>query len=471
MDKHYTVNGGPKGWPILGVTRDLKRDQFGFIQRNAAQYGDIVPFKVLGRKLIQVNHPDLIRRVLMENNKNYIKAKTYARFEEALGKGLLTSNGEKWRRDRQKIQPMFKREQIEGYYFDVANAVSEKYKNRWLSLIREGAAELDITSEMSAITIEIILRVLFGKDNLSESDVRSLHHSYGVLMDYLKYPRIIPKLDMRKVLRTRKYHLFQQELAHIKSVLKRLLRQYKSGAITDKYNMLALLIEAQKDDLENFSELDIMDHSISMVFAGFETTSTAMQWMWYALSINPEAREKLRADIICRAPYALQADSNKISFESINAMEYMAAAFKETIRMYPPFWITSRDAVEDDYFGDFKVEAGTTVLLPQIVMHYDPKWWKDPQIFRPERFSGNNEDAIDPGVYFPFSQGPRKCSGYRFAEMETAVVFTKLLPFFDVAIRSPENMIFDHGIVLKSKFPLLASIKRAQVAQPFPEAV
>jgi cytochrome P450 len=458
--QHYTVTGGPKGLPVFGPLFEALKNPIAFMMQNALQYGDIVPYKMAGMNILQINHPDLIRYVLLENHKNYYKSDAYIRFESVLGKGLLTSNGDKWKRDRQKIQPMFKREEVEGYYYTIVNEVSEKYKQRWLKLTEHGSAEINISAEMAAITIEVILKSIFGKDNLDEATIRSLHYSYGVFIEYLKDLRLLPKVDMRKMLHTPAYYKFKKELVNVETILKNLAAKYRSEAFPDKNNMLALLIEAQKADPKNFSEIDIRDHSVSMVFAGYETTSILMQWMWYALDSHPDTVAKLREEIARNAPCTLEKDSLSLTYDQVNRNHYLTAVYMETMRLYPPFWGTSRCNITDDKFGDYHVPKGTTIILPQSIMHRHPRWWANPNAFIPERFLPENEKKIEEGAYFPFSHGPRKCSGFKLVEMEAKTIFTKLLPMFNVtAINTFANHL-DASISLKLTHPLRVSITR-----------
>lgn len=470
MDKRYVVYKR-KTLPFIGIFHELRKDALECMKKNSLLEGDVITFQVMGRELMQVNHPDIVKHVLMTNHKNYYKSQSNIRFETVLGKGLFTSNGEKWRRDRQKIQPMFKREQIEGYYFEVVNSVSEKYKKRWLSLANTKNEEINLAEEMSALTTEIVLKIIFGKDNLDETAVKTLYKSYNYLLDHLKYQRILPKVDFHKIFRTRAHRLFKEEMTQVETILERVSEQYKTGASSDKYNFVALLLEAQKEYPEYFSKQDIVDQAMSMVLAGFETTSLLLQWMWYALDSHPDIRQKLRAEITQHAPVALQTDSSALTYEAVSKMHYLLAAFREAMRMYPPAWATTRMPIEDDYIGDLKLERNCTIVLPQFIMHRHPRWWKEPDSFIPERFLPENENSIDPGLYFPFSQGPRKCIGYRLAEVEVCVIFAKLLPFFDVTLFNAKDNGFDPGITLKFKHPLRASIRRAPIPEQLPKAV
>lgn len=459
VKKNYTVSG-PKGLPVLGTLVDAYTNPLQFLSHNAMCYGDIIPFHVLGQKVIQINHPDLVRYVLMENHKNYQKNRGYLRFESVLGKGLLTSNGEKWRRDRQRIQPMFKRELIEGYYFQVVNEVSEKYKRRWLNLTARGTAEIDITWEMAAITLEIIVRLIFGKDNLSEETVNSLHHSYEIFLQYLGKNRLIPEVDLEKILHTPRYIRFNNEIKKVYALVTRLIEQYRAEKTPDKFNMLALLIEAQKQDPLHFNDEDLKEHTVSMVFAGFETTSILMQWMWYALDSRPDIANKLRTEITNHSPCTAEIDSSGLTHEALNQMDYLTMVFKESMRLYPPLWAVGRAPVEDDYIGDFKVNKSMMILIPLMIMHRHPRYWKEPNAFIPERFLPENEAKMDEGLYCPFSLGARKCSGYRLAEMEAKTIFAKLLPLFSVTAVNTLGNNFDPNISLKIKQPLRVLISR-----------
>ena len=453
---------GPRGAPFFGSLFDANRDPLAFLMNNALLYGDVVPFKVLGREVLQINHPDLIRYVLMENHKNYHKSPSYIRFESAIGKGLLTSNGEKWRRDRQTIQPMFKRELVEGFYYEVISGIGEKYRQRWLKLTHNGPAVIDITQEMASITLEIIATVIFGKDTLDEKAMRELHYSYDVLMDYLAKNRLLPKTDMGKLFGTSRYKRFRREVDKVYALLGKLIEQYRGEARTEeKYNMLALLIEAQKRDPENFSEEDIREHAATMIFAGFETTSILMQWMWYALSERPDIEQRLRAEIGHSLPDGQEAP---MPYDALMNIEYLSWVFKETMRLYPPLWMTGRQAVAEDSIGGYPVKPGHMILLPQIVMHRHPNFWDKPDAFVPERFAGVHGENLHDGLYFPFSQGARKCSGFRLAEMEAKVIFAKLLPQFSVTMLTGLGNNLNPTISLKSQRPLYARVTR--VLQP-----
>ncbi|MEZ5690216.1 MAG: cytochrome P450 [Rickettsiales bacterium] len=456
--KNYSLSK-VKSLPFLGLLIPAIKDPSGMAIDLSQNNGDIILFNVMGHKVMQVNHPDLVKRIFIENQKNYKKNKAYIRFEPAIGLGLLTSNGDKWKRDRQKIQPMFNRERISGYYFDIVNMVSEKYKKRWFKLTEGGKVRINITEEMAKITTEVILRAIFGK-NITDETVISLHNSYSVLIEYVKNIRILHSVDLRKLFYMPAYFRFRRELKNIDDRLSSLIEEHRLNKSQDNKNLLNLLLEAQKQDPENFTDKDIRDHAVSMVFAGFESTSILMQWIWYVLDDYAQVKDKLRDDIVRHAPCTKTEDSGELTFAEIQNMEYMPLVLKETMRLYPPFWMTGREAIEDDYFGDFKVEKGTNIVISQLAMHRHHKFWNDPNSFIPERFLPENESKIDDGIYFPFLHGGRKCSGYMFVDMEAKTIIAKLLPLFNVTALNKMNNRLNPGISLKLKKPLMVEIER-----------
>lgn len=455
----YTIHT-LKGNTLLGSLLPLLMDPLKFMVDASRSGADIISFRVLWQKMAMVTHPDLIRYMLVTNHKNFKKDDSYIRFQSVGGLGLITSHGEKWKRDRQKIQPMFSREMIISYHFDVANEVSERHKKHWLERLEQGSFEIDISHEMALITTEIIMKTVFGR-SISDEMVHGLHRSYDVIIEYLKRVRLIPSVDMRKKLRMPSYFRFQRALDYLHEVIRELGQEYRDGKINDTKSMFAMLLAAQKQDPTHFNDIEIRDQCITMLFAGFETTAVSMQWMWYALDGRNDIRTKLREEITRHAPHTATPDSSALTFAELSKMEYLTAFFRETIRLYPPFWSTGRTPIEDDALGSFKVKKGMTIVLPQFVMHRDPKWWERPEELVPERFLPIEDARYDEGAYFPFSHGPRKCIGAAFAEMEARTIMTKLLPLFDVACLNKQGNPITPSISLKLRHPLRVRISRA----------
>lgn len=454
--KLYSV----KGHRLLGSLLPLLVNPLKFMVDASRSNADIVRFRILWQEMAMVTHPDHVRYMLVTNHKNFRKDDSYIRFQSVGGLGLITSHGEKWKRDRQKIQPMFNRDVVTGYHFEVASEVSEKYKRHWLEKAESGSFEMDIGYEMALITAEVIMRTVFGR-GISDETVRGLHAAFDVIVDYLKRVRLIPSVDMRKRFRLPSYFRFRRALDYLHNVIQDLGQDYRDGKNDDQRCMFAMLLAAQKQDPEHFNDIEIRDQCVTMLFAGFETTAVSMQWMWYALDGKNDLRAKLREEIARCAPCTATTNSSALTFAELSKMDYLTAFFRETIRLYPPFWSTGRTPIEDDMLGDFKVKKGMTIVLPQFVMHRHAKWWDKPEELLPERFLPLAEADYDEGIYFPFSHGPRKCIGAAFAEMEAKTIMAKLLPLFDVACLNKTGNPITPSISLKLKYPLRVRITRA----------
>lgn len=451
-----------KGIPFFGKVFEAVSNSLELSMNAAALDADYIVTHMMGLQILQINHPDLVRYVLMDNHKNYRKNNTYIRFESVGGLGLLTSHGEKWKKDRQKIQPLFHRQIIMDNHYATVNEVSEKYKQAWLEKTKNSQSfELNITEEMASITTEVIMKTVFG-NQIGTEEITAMRRSFQVLINYLKNIRVIPHIDLRQAMKWPAYFEFNRARAHVYAIIDRCADQYRLNAHTEEHrSMLSLLVEAQQKDPDHFTNDDIRDQCATMIFAGFETTAILMQWLWYVLSDEREVVARLRHDIIGKAPVAGELDSAGLGFEQVSEMEYLSMVLKETMRLYPPFWITGREPLEDDYWGDFRVKKKTTIAIPQIAFHRSPRWWKDPETFDPERFSAENEKNIIDGTYFPFSLGPRKCIGAFFAEMEAKTIMAKLIPLFDVVALNKTNNALDPAISLKLKKPLICKVSRA----------
>lgn len=447
-----------KGAPIIGMVSRAVQNPLKLAMETAQCNADFIVTNMMGQHVIQLNHPGLVRHVLMDNHKNYKKSKTYIRFQSVGGLGLLTSYGDKWKKDRQKIQPLFNRKLITDNHFALVSEVAEKYKQRWLEACKNGPLELDIGYTMASMTSEIIMKTVFGRD-IPDAMVHELHVAYDGIIDYQKNLRVIQSVDSRKLFCMPAYFRFKKNLETVDQIILTLSEKYRNKGAEDKNGMLALLVAAQKKDPEHFDEREIRDQCVTMIFAGFETTSILMHWLWYVLDEQPEVRAKLRRHIIEKAPCTGTLDSSALTYEEVAGMGYLDMVLKETMRLYPPFWVTGREPIEDDYFGDYKVKKGTLIALPQVSMHRHPRWWKDPNAFIPERFAAGN--VIDEGIYFPFSLGPRRCIGSFFAEMEAMTIMAKLVPVFDVVAPVKFSNRLDPGVSLKLKHPLMVHISRA----------
>ena len=426
----------------LGCAPDVKKHGIlNFLQENS-RLAPIVDFRLGFERYLQINDPDLIQYILVKNHKNYRKSDTHIRFREVLGDGILVSNGNKWRQDRKIIQPVFSKNFVEIKYAHAVLETIKYHQSQWLHIAQQSGS-LNVTQEMSFITLKVILKSMLGLD-ATDAQLKDIDNAIQCFIDYTGLPRLFPKLDLKRCVNAQSY----QELQIQKQVLKDFVFNLYENAYSSNVppnNMLGVLIA------NNQSFDEICAQIVTMIFAGYETTATLLQWAWYCLDLYPEAEKSVLSELD-------DLKNKDATFETIDALPYLDAFIKEVMRLYPPFWATARSAIHADQLDEHYIAPNSIVLLPQYTMHRHRDYWESAEIFKPERFMDGQERNIITGSYFPFSLGARKCIGYRFAEMETKLVIARMLPLFKMSNTKSYTQITRPTISLKFEEDIVMSI-------------
>jgi cytochrome P450 len=186
------------------------------------------------------------------------------------------------------------------------------------------------------------------------------------------------------------------------------------------------LLDAKEEETgEGMDNKQLRDEVMTIFIAGNETSSNALSWMFYLLSQNPEAEQKMMAEINEK----LDAGT-ELTFENLMQFNYVRMVIEESMRLYPPAWSVGRRNIEDDEIGGYHIEKGTNVLVPLFLFHRSAKYWDEPMAFRPERFAPDKRNNIDRFVYMPFGGGPRLCIGNHFAMLEMQIILILLYRHF-----------------------------------------
>ncbi|THE66780.1 cytochrome P450 [Salinadaptatus halalkaliphilus] len=412
VDEGAPLPPGPAGLPVAGNVLQIVSDPLGYVDR-LRSYGDVVHYQIFGRKFTALLHPDHVERVLVGEPERF---EQYA-FEELnvdfAPEGLLMSEGEQWRRQRELIQPAFSPARIAAF----ADAIVDR-----TATAADGWADgqtVAVDRAFSELTLEILTTTLFDLELAERREtVADAASAINDLSDGRSVSAFLPGWipTPRNVRCKRRLRRFDALVADLIAE-----RRADTGGADD---LLSTLLEAadEAEPDQGLSDEELRDQLVTFLFAGHETTSLALTYACWSLAHNPDVRERLEAELedICGDREPTMAD--------VSDLTDTEQVIEETLRLYPPAFMIVRKTREDVVFDGYRVPEGTSITLPQYALHRDERFWDRPDEFRPDRFAeGNGGDDRPAYAYFPFGGGPRHCVGMRFAMLELKLVLATLL--------------------------------------------
>lgn len=413
------VPQGPKGYPLVGLIPRIMRDMMG-TYREAAQVGGIVEMDLGLRKAYLLTDPELIKHVLLDNYRNYVKGEQMDTIRPLLGNGLFLSEGDFWFTQRRLMQPAFHRPKLAGLA-DVMVGATQMVIDRWQT--QPPGQRVNMMYEMRQITQSVIVQAMFSTSISREETIRA-----GEALDYALLTlveRSISPLSVPEWLPTARNRRLHEALATLDEVVYRFIEERRElvSRTEDGYDptgdLLSMLMNVRYEDTgEGMSDKQLRDEVMTMFLAGHETTANTLTWAWYLLSEHPEVEARLHAeldDVLGGRPPA---------FADLDRLDYTRMVIEETLRMYPPVWTTGRQSLKEDVIGGYTIPAGSMLMLSFYFMHHDPAYWDEPEAFRPERFSEEASKDRPRWAYLPFGGGPRVCIGQHFALMEAQLVLS-----------------------------------------------
>jgi cytochrome P450 len=403
--------------PWLGVLPALARNPLAVFER-ARPLGDIVQLAMPGRHpLFVVAAPAHIRRVLQENNANYRRTPFHDRLKAVMGEGLVTSDGELWQRQRRLLQPAFRAERIRRFVESMAIAAAE-LAARWRNAADTGQV-LDISREMSDLTLDIAVRCMFGQEQRGgDAAISAAVHAAQHWLSG-RFWSLAPNWTER--LPTPANRRFRRALATLDAAVGHIIAERQAAGETGD-DLLGMLLAAQEEGVGSDTR-QVRDEAMTMLLAGHETSAAALTWVWHLLACHPEVADAVRGEIDCtlggpRAP----------SPDDLGRLDLSRAVIQESMRLYPPVGWFGRLAAGPDRLGAHHIPRGAILALSPWLVQRDPRFWPEPERFDPARFTPGARPA--PYTYFPFGGGPRTCLGNHFAMIEMLVALTVLMPRF-----------------------------------------
>jgi cytochrome P450 len=415
-----------KNVPIVGSFEEFVRDPLALLVK-ARDVGEVV--KLVSPDIeypYLVSNPDMIHEVLITKHDSFTKSKNLQVLKLWVGEGILTSEGERHRKDRQVMQPFFNMKHISAYAPTMVK-FAEKMLARW----QDGDIR-DITKEMMDVTLEIITDTMFGTSVIDkhENGLRELiDEGHRLITEKIRMEGHEPPEETQK-----RNLALQQGLERLNQIIYAIIEERRNQPENKRHDLLSSLLRTGMTDKQ------LRDQVITIFLAGHETTANTLAWTWYLLSQHPEVEakfhEELRRVLNGHAP----------TYESLKELTYTRMIIQESMRLYPAAWSIGRIAKEDVVIGEYEFKKGEWFMMSQYAVHRDPKWYKNPDEFIPERFEGDFLKTIPTYAYFPFGGGPRVCIGNNFAFMEATLLLATIgqqfkLDLTEGAVVEPEPLI------------------------------
>jgi enediyne biosynthesis protein E7 len=420
--------GPSEGFDLGGSDESLARLQDYF-----ARFGDVYRVFAPSRGVYYyvINHPDDVKRVLLSNHRNYIKGDGIDRVKILLGNGIMTSEGDLWRRQRRMMQPSFHRRVIDQFS-TLISEVNEKYAQRWAAASARGEP-VNLSNDTSELTLEIVLKSIFG------TDLERLEQQMGV-----NPFEVVAKQSNRDL----KFAFQFRSLARLVGELIQ-RRRRESEEHFDFLEMLMLTRDRETD--EPMAERELIDEVLTLIVAGHETTAAALTWTWYLLSRHPQAAERLQGE-------ADRTGGEVLGLGAAEAMSFTHQVLQESLRLYPPGWLLTRRALEADELGGFPIAPRSDVFISPYMLHRHPAFWSDPEEFKPERFADADANERHKFAYIPFAVGPRHCIGENMAMFEMLVHMRTMTRRFTLSRATDEPIEFEAQINLRPRSNLMMTV-------------
>jgi cytochrome P450 len=377
--------------------------------------------------------------VLKTNAENYQKSEIQVkRMGHFLGKGLLTTHGEAWRTQRRLIQTGFDRKQLEALSSIMQESLADSLRD-FDQQVRRGP--VDIYPQLMKITFAMVARSLFGA-RLKEEDIDLVSHTICTVQEFIVRQTLQPYLnpwfsisgELRK---------HEDMRARADAVLMAYIKKRRNEA--PGHDLLQTLMDARYSDGQGMPDELILSESMQLLVAGHETSSNGLSWLLYLLSSRPECLEKVRREFD-----AVLGDA-PMNYTDVPKFEFTTQVICEALRLYPPFWMIDRMAVEDDRVGDIEIPRGSTVIVYVYGAHHAPRYWQNPETFDTERFTKANDKLRAPFTYLPFGAGPRGCIGGNYAMLQILMILSDLLRKYDFELSPGQTIEARPMVILRPK--------------------
>lgn len=413
-----------------------------------AQQGDIVYRRLGPYPAYLLNTPELVRELLVNHARTSTKGPLVQRSKQLFGQGLLTGEGEHHLRQRRLMQPLFQRQRLTRYapcMVECAELCAARWKNGQV---------LELHAEMMRLTLAVVGKALFGDDFERDADrISEAVHKVLAAANVRAEALTLVLERLRLPVPARRHLLQAREL--LENVIRRRAAARRHSA-SGQEDLLSLLLCAHdpEGDGTAMDEAQLVDECVTLLLAGHETTASALTFALYMLSQNPQVEAKLHAELEqVLAGRAASADD-------LPGLAYTQQVFAETLRLYPPAWMMSRFLTAPTHLGGRNFASGTLLIASQYTMHRDARFFPEPLLFKPERFTPEAKAARPKYAYFPFGAGPRQCIGEGFAWMEGTLILATLAQQFTLRLAPGHRVEPEALLTLRPRYGMQMVVHR-----------
>jgi cytochrome P450 len=436
-----------KHW-LFGSGYTLRENAHEVIPGLVKKYGDIFSLSLPFTKLAVAASPEHARYVLLDNNKNYRKSLAYDMIKLLLGNGLLTSEGDFWKKQRRLIQPAFHRKKLEELTAMMVERTTQGVDE--MEKLRQKGEPVDISQYMTHLTLDIISKAIFssgieGKSELIANKITELNlMATEKLNQPIRLPAGFPTPSNFKE---------QKAIKVLDGVIYEIINQRKKEGVS-KSDLLSMLLDARDEETgDAMDNKQLRDEVMTIFIAGNETTANAMAWTLYLLSQHPDKEAKMVQEINEKLD-----NGTVLDFAGISSFQYVKQVIEESLRIYPPAWMVGRRNYEEDEIGGYRIAKNTNVLVPIYYLHRSEKYWTEPLRFMPERFAPETRNQIDRYVYMPFGGGPRFCIGNNFALLEMQIILILLYRKFSFTLKPGFVVEPEPLITMRPKYGMVMNV-------------
>ncbi len=421
---------------MIGSLPGYYWDPLGFVRRVVDRYGEVALIRVAGVPFYQLSNPDDIHSVLVTKSRDFGKGALGPERRLLFGKGLATSEGDFWRRQRRLSQPAFHRERVAAY-----GAVMAQHAQRRVASWPEGEV-VDLHALLMRLALEIVSKVLFGADVGDKAT--EVGERLEVLMRFFASQANFALRLFPRWIRTPGQIRYRRAVADLDRIVFELIAE-RRRAEKDGGDLLSVLLAARDDDASQMTDQQLRDEVMTLFLAGHETTALALSWTFALLAKHPEVTARLAEeldDVLGDRPPEVT---------DVPRLSYAERVLKESMRLYSPAWILARQALRDVEIGGYTIPAKAFVTVSQWVTHRDGRYFAEPERFLPERWENDLEKRLPRFAYFPFGGGQRVCIGSGFAMMEALLVLATIAQRFRFALAPDYRLVPDPSLSLRPK--------------------